>query len=564
MSILREAVLHVPLSQYAYATDENHVTLRLRTKKGNVETCYVFIGDRVAMTEPIPVAEWKMERVASDDLYDYFEVVIPTEFTRVCYYFWLQASDERLYYYTRGFCERMDAHRTEYFQFPFIRREEVLHKPEWVHDAVMYHIFPDSFANDVGRLQPCQTTVGRSVNRLGGTLRGITQNLDYLESLGVNLIYLNPIFRANSYHKYDTIDYYAIDPCLGTDADFRELVEAVHARGMRIILDGVFNHCGPDFFAFADVLEKGKESSYVDWFYDLSFPLQYQDPPNYECFAYVKEMPKLNTSNPAVRDYICQVGRYWIREYGIDGWRLDVANEVDHDTWRAFRKVVLDERPDAFLIGEIWEDAECWLRGDQFDSAMNYMFSYLCRDFFAKRCIGVQEFDEQIQKSLMRYPWPVTQVQMNFLDSHDVARFLSHCEDDGRRLQLACFFLLMFPGVPSIFYGDECFITGETEDEYRAAMPWNRVDNDFVTHLREWIALRKSSKALTRGDYRSVYYDDALYVFCRRYEDEQVYVVINYGQADVDVSSRENLSFLGDVRVPAMAGVCIRVDHGGS
>jgi glycosidase len=189
---------------------------------------------------------------------------------------------------------------------------------------------------------------------------------------------------------------------------------------------------------------------------------------------------------------------------------------------------------------------------------MNYMFSYLCRDFFAKRCIGVQEFDEQIQKSLMRYPWPVTQVQMNFLDSHDVARFLSHCEDDGRRLQLACFFLLMFPGVPSIFYGDECFITGETEDEYRAAMPWNRVDNDFVTHLREWIDLRKSSKALTRGDYRSVYYDDALYVFCRRYEDEQVYVVINYGQADVDVSSRENLSFLGDVRVPAMAGVCIR------
>ena len=518
----------MPLSQYAYATDEKNLTIRLRTAKNDVESCRVFFGDRVAMEEPIPVCGVNMEKCASDDLFDYYEALIETDYTRVCYYFCLTSGEEKQYYYSRGFCSQMKAHRTEYFQFPYIRREEVIKEPDWVAGSVMYHIFPDSFANGEKSLQLSSKTFEKSGNKLGGNLRGVTGNLDYLKELGINLLYLNPIFKANSYHKYDTIDYFDIDPCLGTKQEFKELVDQAHERGMRIILDGVFNHCGPDFFAFQDVLKKGEKSEYCDWFYKLRFPVEYKDPPNYECFAYVKEMPKLNTGNPKVREFICEVGRYWIREFGIDGWRLDVANEVDHETWRAFREAVRKEDPKTFLIAEIWEDADVWLKGDQFDSAMNYTFTYLCRDFFAKGAITAEEFDEQMQKAFMRYPWPVANAQMNFLDSHDVPRFLHYCGGDVKRMELAFFYLMMAPGIPSVFYGDECFLTGSTEEEYRSPMAWDGVKNEFAGKLGRWIALRKEHEALTRGTYRREYVsNEGVYIFSRTYGEEKIYIMIN-------------------------------------
>ncbi|MBP5331245.1 MAG: glycoside hydrolase family 13 protein [Lachnospiraceae bacterium] len=552
----KEAILHIPLSQYAYSTDERSITVRIRTAKNDIDTCMLYYGNRVAEVEPIPVTELKMEICARDDLFDYFETEISSDYNRVCYYFKLTSGNETLYYYSRGFVEELDASRTEYFQFPYIRREEILKKPDWTNGAVMYHIFPDSFADKERGISDRKVIVGADIadagtgaiagaadskagvkaeaqagiseGMHGGTLRGIIENIGYLKSLGVNLVYLNPIFRANSYHKYDTIDYFDIDPCFGTKADFKELVEKLHANGMKIILDGVFNHSGPDFFAFRDVLEKGERSKYGDWFYKLNFPIRYEYPPNYECFAYVKKMPKLNTGNREMRDYICSVGRYWISEFDIDGWRLDVANEVDHDTWRAFRHAVLEEKPDAFLIAEIWEDAVVWLKGDQIDSAMNYTFMNLCRDFFAQRKIGAAEFDEQMQKALMRYPAPVANVQMNFLDSHDVPRFLYHCNGDTDRLRLAFFYLLTAPGIPSIFYGDECFMTGNTEKEYRAPFPWDNTSEGFKTELSEWISLRKAHPALTGGGYRKVYADErGLYVFERKCAEETLFVIVN-------------------------------------
>lgn len=516
--MIKEAILHMPLSQYAYATTETNFTLRIRTAKGDVESVCVYYGDRVAMTEPVPVTPVQMKQCARDDLFDYYEANIQTDFTRVCYYFSLTSEGKTYYYYSRGFCEQMRANRIEYFQFPYLRREELMTEPHWVYDSVMYHIFPDSFATSKAQLSGQPQSCGQSHSHLGGTIRGITENLDYLQSLGVNLIYLNPIFAANSYHKYDTIDYFKIDPCFGSKDDFRQLVKELHRRNMRIILDGVFNHCGPDFFAFRDVIANQKQSAYRDWFYQLNFPIHYSDPPNYECFAYVKEMPKLNTSHPQVRDFICQVGTYWIREFDIDGWRLDVANEVDHETWRAFRRAVRAIKPDAFLIAEIWEDADVWLRGDQFDSAMNYMFTNLCRDFFATTTIDARTFDEQFQKALMRYPFPIASAQMNFLDSHDVPRFLHHCGGNCDRLRLALFFLMTAPGIPSVFYGDECLLTGDTEPQYRAAMRWNPNEQPLKETLSEWIHLRLSHPSLTRGNYRSIYTDnDGGYAFKREY-----------------------------------------------
>lgn len=539
----KEAVLHIPLSQYAYAEDEQTLVVRIRTAKNDIERCSLFYGDRVDMQEPIRTKEIEMKKISSDDLFDYYEGRIKDTYTRVCYYFLLKDNLETLYYYSRGFCDKIDCHRTEYFQFPYIRREDIHNPPKWANDIVMYHIFPDSFASGVRKIdgvkKVCEYKGTPSVSNLGGTLKGVEENLEYLKEMGINCIYLNPIFAANSYHKYDTIDYFEIDPCFGTKGDFKRLVKACHERGIKVILDGVFNHCGPNFFAFQDVLEKGEASDCFDWFYHMPLPIQFCDPPSYEAFAYVKEMPKLNTGNPEVVDYLCKVGTYWIEEADIDGWRLDVANEINYDFWRAFKKAVCAIKPDCFLIAEIWEDSNAWLQGDQFHSSMNYTFTYLCRDFFATRKMNANEFDEQIQKMIMRYPSKISLVQMNFLDSHDVPRFLSYCGGDVKRMRLAFFYLFMSVGIPSVFYGDECCMEGVTEPEYRAPMRWG--EEDVAADFTKWIAIRKSYPALSRGDYRSVIVDaeHSIYGFARTYGKEKILIVMNNSDEDwaVDLKS---------------------------
>ena len=540
----KSAILHIPLSQYAFAEDEHSITIRLRTQKNDIDRCFVFYGDRVDPNDPIAVKQIPMEKVASDDLFDYYETTVRDIFTRICYYFLLEDETEKEYYYERNFCQQMQCSRTEYFQFPYIRREDIISIPDWAQNIVMYHIFPDSFASSFQGISGIAQKIGLSAGRisethLGGTLTGVMDNLDYLKNLGINCIYLNPIFTANSYHKYDTIDYFDIDPCFGNKEIFRKFVKQCHENGIRVILDGVFNHCGPDFFAFLDVRKKGKRSRYYDWFYYMPEPVEYTDPPSYEAFAYVKEMPKLNTGNPEVAEYLCMVGTYWIKEADIDGWRLDVANEINHDFWRRFRDAVRSEKEDIFLIGEIWEDAGCWLMGDQFDSTMNYTFSYLSRDFFAERSMGVREFDEQIQRMIMRYPRKVSLAQMNFLDSHDVPRFLSYCAGDRRRMELAFFYLILGPGIPSIFYGDECYMEGTTEPEYRAAMPWSTSDTCYEK-IKTWIDIRRKYAAIRNGSYRTVYTDcvQNCYAFLRSDEDQNLLVVLNNSDQPVEIACR--------------------------
>lgn len=555
----KSAVLHIPLSQYAFAEDEHTIIIRLRTAKDDIRCCVLYYGDRVDPAEPIGVKELPMEKVVTDDLFDYYETKISDIYTRVCYYFLLDDGEEKLYYYERNFCEKMVCGRTEYFQFPYIRREDIIAIPDWAEDIVMYHIFPDSFAS--GRRELCKVS-GKTIlsdgsiskSQLGGTLRGVMDNLDYIKELGVNCIYLNPVFTANSYHKYDTADYFGIDPCFGTKEDLKELVRCCHKNGIRVILDGVFNHCGPNFFAFRDVLEKGKASAYYDWFYYMPEPVEFTDPPSYEAFAYVKEMPKLNTGNTKVAEYLCEVGAYWIKEADIDGWRLDVANEINHDFWRKFRSKVRSIKPDIFLIGEIWEDAGCWLAGDQFDSTMNYTFSYLCKDFFAKGTMKVTEFDAQIGRMIMRYPRRVALAQMNFLDSHDVPRFLSYCEGDRRKMELAFFYLFMGVGVPSVFYGDEYYIEGVKESEYRQAMPWGDKEN-CTEKFRKWIALRRRHPALRRGSYRGVYLDDATrgYGFVRECEEECLLILLHNGDGELVFTSEQTQAILEKED----AGVCL-------
>lgn len=533
--MLKEAVLHIPDSKYAYATDEKTVVLRLRTKKDDVLRCTLYYGDRVSQEEPAPMKKVQMDKIGLDELFDYYECKLKCSYTRIFYCFLLEDEKQSVYYYSDEFHDSADCDRTEYYQFAYVRREDAANVPSWAASSVIYQIFPDSFADDrrsisLKGLNKTDKSGFLCVSRNGGTLKGILKNMDYLAELGINCIYLNPIFTASSYHKYDTIDYFSVDPCFGTEEDLKKLVCACHEKGIRVILDGVFNHCGSEFFAFKDVLKNGEKSKYANWFYHLEFPVRYEVPPNYEAFAYVKEMPKLNTGNPEVAEYFCNVGTYWIKKADIDGWRLDVANEINHGFWRQFRNKVRAVKPDAFLIGEIWEDSPQWLMGDQFDSTMNYPFSNLCREFFAKRSLSVKEFDQKLHAMLMRYKTPMTYAQMNLLDSHDVPRFLSKCGGDLKKFRLALFFMMTFVGVPSILYGDEAGIEGVTEREYRKPMPWENKpeQGELFKFIKELISIRKQHKALIYGDFKTVpVTEPGVYAFSRMADKEKLVIVLN-------------------------------------
>ncbi|WP_077612786.1 glycoside hydrolase family 13 protein [Clostridium sp. Marseille-P2415] len=554
----RCAVLHIPLSQYAFANTEKGMTIRIRVKKKDLVSCTLYYGDRACRKIPMEFTEVPMKATAEDDLFEYYEAVFETPFNRVCYYFKLNDGKEWVYYYGDKFTRELPGitinhkymeGRSEYYQYPVILREEVADVPEWFKNAVVYNIFPDSFAGGRKFISGAEQEKVLEDNhichsRLGGTINGIRENLDYIQGLGFDCIYLNPIFAAGESHKYDVLDYYHIDPCFGTNEDFRRLVDEIHEKGMHIILDGVFNHCSWKFFAFEDVVKNGEKSLYKDWFYELNFPVirpENEDiKPDYACFAYERKMPKFNTSNQKVQEYFTGVCRYWIREYHIDGWRLDVANEAARSFWRAFRQAAKEENPESVLIGEVWENAETWLKGDIFDSTMNYEFRNLCRDFFALGKIEAGTFSFRMNQMLLRYPDNLRDGQLNLLDSHDVPRFLSVCGDDERRFRLSVLFLMLSPGVPSLFYGDEMGIKGIEEREYRSPMEWGSANESLRSFVTQVIKLRKDYIDYhSRYSYCPAESGSRLFGFMRKGEKGNILVYLNAGEKEENLPVTE-------------------------
>ena len=546
----RTAILHIPLSEYAFAESEYGLTIRIRAKKRDLTGCELYYADRVCKKTPIDFYKIPMEICAEDAWFSYYEAKIESPFNRVCYYFRLEKGEEWTYYYADRFTKKLSDielddqvidGRSGYYQYPFILREEIPDVPAWFKKAVVYNIFPDSFASGKNRLvaekKEKRLADGRICrSRLGGTIKGIRENLDYIQKMGFTCLYLNPIFTAGEYHKYDVLDYYHIDPCMGTEEELKELVEELHARGMKLVIDGVFNHCSWEFFAFQDVVEKGEKSRYCKWFYELEFPVRRpEDPdeiPGYACFAYERKMPKLNTAEREVQMYFADVGAYWIREYHVDGWRLDVANEIDRNFWRRFREAVKKENPEAVLIGEVWENAKTWLRGDAFDSVMNYEFRRICAEYLAEGEADARQVAWQFEQMRLRYPTNIVNGQLNLLDSHDVPRFLSLCGGDVARLKLACVLLLLMPGVPSLFYGDEQKIMGITETEYRRAMVWEGKDS-LCAFIRELTEIRKAyvgEKTAYRPKWDWI--KDGMFAFVRENGNRGFTAVLNAGQPE--------------------------------
>ncbi len=378
--------------------------------------------------------------------------------------------------------------------------------PAWTKDAVFYQIFPDRFCRSpryraVGRFVPWGSRPTRE-NMFGGNLAGIEEHLDYIAGLGVNAIYLCPIFKSNSNHRYHTVDYFEIDPVLGTLKDFDRLVKKAHRLGLRIILDGVFNHCSRGFFQFNSLLELGENSPYVDWFHVKGWPLNaYSGKPNYECWWNYPALPKFNTGCPDVREYLFSVAEYWTRR-GIDGWRLDVPNEIDDDSfWQEFRRRVKAINPEAYIVGEIWDEPSRWLQGDQFDGVMNYIFRKAVMKFlFDENPISVQEFCDRVRAA---FPEGRGDIPMNLLGSHDTTRLLSQPCASLERIKLAYALLFFMPGAACIYYGEELSMKGGKDPDCRRSVPWDELENRKSQPLYEFICnlvkMRRENPVLRDG-----------------------------------------------------------------
>jgi cyclomaltodextrinase / maltogenic alpha-amylase / neopullulanase len=425
--------------------------------------------------------------------------------------------------------------------------------PDWVRDAIFYQIFPDRFARSVqvpkpGRLDEWGAPPTYHGYQ-GGDLIGVVEHLDYLVTLGVNAIYFTPIFQSASNHRYHTHDYEKVDPMLGGTPALRRMIDEAHDRGIRIVLDGVFNHASRGFFQFHDILENGPNSAYLDWFTVKAFPLQAYDPnesPNYQAWWGLPALPKFNTSFPEVREFLWKIGRQWI-EFGIDGWRLDVPNEIDDDTfWREFRLRVRSVNSHAYIVGEVWSDAERWLKGDMWDAVMNYQFTRACIAFFIGESVSEDDLKktslfpvgpttaEAFRRSIERlqglYHANVTAVMLNLLGSHDMARFVTLAGEDKSALQLATLFQMTYPGAPSIYYGDEIGMSGGHDPANRGAFPWHKPDSwdtDLLHAFQRLIALRRQRPALRRGSFQFLSAVDSVIAYARQLGDETIVVVIN-------------------------------------
>lgn len=525
------------MSEYAFALDDTHYIFRLRTGKSEAESVRFYYADRAVMTPKLQFAPLPMEKFRTDRYFDWYEIRLETRFERIAYYFELQNGVETLFYY--GDCYEMAGTptRADYFQLPFNHRADRFAAPAWTRDAVVYNIFPDSFAAGK-RLAPNGAPPCR-----GGTVRGVTENLDYIASLGFNCIYLNPIFAARSYHRYDTLDYYRIDPHMGAEDDLRDLVRRAHALGIRVILDGVFNHVSSDHPFFRDVLEKGRASRYYSCFYALPETPRLPaagELPGYTCFSYVADMPKTNTADPFLRQYFCDIGAYWVRKFDVDGWRLDVANELDDGFLRAFRASVKAAKSDALIVGEVWENAAHYLGGDMLDSAMNYDFRRYCRRFFAEQTVDAETFDTNVSTLLLRYNENALFAQLNLLDSHDVSRFLSLCGEKTERMELAVLLQMTFPGMPCVFYGDEKGLCGESEPEYRRPMEWD-ASSPLEEVYRRIIALRKTHPALRYGSFHTELACGGVYRYSRVWNGTKITVAMNLGAEPVKAEKRGTL-----------------------
>ncbi|MDP7029366.1 MAG: alpha-amylase family glycosyl hydrolase [Phycisphaerales bacterium] len=598
------AVNHFPEQWSDSAGGPDNRTLRMRTLAGDV--------DAVSLAQPW-IGSTPTRPVLDDGRFQWWEVTVPIP----------QGDDRYTFLIHDGAATQRSPHI-----YRFSETSMHLETPDWARDAVWYQIMVDRFRNGDPQTDPQPGRAWTSdwyapalnegedgqgfydwyvFSRLyGGDLAGLREKLGYLRELGINALYLNPVFQSESHHKYNATSFVHIDEHYGggldytaaeaaeqpadastwswteSDLAFLDFLREAKAMGFRVIIDGVFNHVGTRHPAFRDVQSRGKASEYADWFAVKSW-----EPFDYEGWAGFGELPVFakndehGLASASVRQHIMEITRRWMDpdgdgdpSDGIDGWRLDVPNEVPLPFWIEWRKHVKSINPDALIVGEIWDRAEHWLDGRSFDAVMNYPFAEVTLDWITgnERKISASEAERQFARLRLAYPDAATYVLQNLLDSHDTDRLVSKVYNPDRpydaqnreqevedykagkppawaydKARLAALLQMTYVGAPMVYYGDEAGMWGSDDPNNRKPMLWEdlqpyddpdmRIMPDHLDFYRKAIALRQSHAALRRGTIETIVLDDAqdVWVFLREFEDDRVLVALNAGDEAAEV-----------------------------
>ena len=613
------------------------IEFKTKAHSGDVQNVYLLKNDELI----------EMEKIAEDGSFDYFQKIINLENEDEEFdYCFVYRDGEKDFYLLNGEFSNTK-NKAKFFRYS---KENVqpFFTPDWVKDGIIYQIFTDRFYNgnpkinpdfsewyyegidlapSKGELLPKYTQYFHLVNDwydvsgltkspfhaankdgyqpeynsfYGGDIEGVRQKLDYLENLGITIIYFNSLFQAKSNHKYDAVDYMKIDPHFGTEAEFKQFVKEAHNRGIRIILDCAFNHTGETFWAFQEGLKNGPENKYYDWYEWKKWPMPNPtETPNftpsdyYECWWGFGEMPNLNYDlnqpNPSensgkdielvnpnweVVNYVLNVAEFWLADMDLDGFRLDVPNEVPFWFWKLFREKVKSVKPDAYLVGELWSNAVEWVNNDYFDSVMNYAyFKDPVMRFFNMRKCSAKTFDRDLKPGLLSYPTQATQVMMNLIDSHDTFRYLESCDGDISRLKMAVLFQMTYVGTPHIWYGDEIGMMGAHDPDCRRPFNWKYTEDlekiNLQNFYRKLIQIRKNEIALRRGNFQTLLTDGMVYSYLRSYENDDIIVVLNNENEtktitiDVEISKRSVTDLMSGKQYQLTDGNTIEIELDG-
>lgn len=534
----RESIFHICSGVYAYASDKYTLNVRLKCAKGDLKGARVHYQNVYDHTLDRHIAT--MRKLCSDEYCDLYEAALTLPERHFKYFFELDGQDEHVYFTADGFMAGAVDNKNGFF-FPVINDDDVLRFPEWAKGAAIYQIFVDRFFSSKRRegVNRAWGELPESGSVYGGDLDGVAEKLDYIQSLGTEVIYLCPVFRSKTNHKYDIEDYYAVDETYGGEEALLRLVKAVHDKGMRLILDCVFNHMSSDNAIFQDVVEKGENSRYKDWFYLYGYPVDTQKG-NYDTFAgCVPSMPRMNTANEEVIEYLVSSAVYWTKKLQIDGWRLDVADEVSVRLWRRFREEIQKANPQALIIGEIWNHAAKWMGGDQVHTVTNYKYRKWLLDFVAGK-IDAQTFWQKTAANEMLYKTPCYGYLINLLGSHDTSRAANEMGAERASLALLC--TAAYRGMPLVYYGDEIALEGGDDPDNRRTMPWERATEKNTAYLAAFSAFRKKfADVFKSGDLTPIPSRGKLLAFSRKCGGNELKIYVNFDSAPQEIAECERL-----------------------
>ena len=497
--------------------DSTHVLIRIKTGKDIRRVDLVYNDPYIRLNTDNglywPFNTIEMNKTGDTFTNHFFSAVIPCELHRLKYYFLIYDDhDDCLQYSESGFTRGYRHDDLAMFFIPYITKSNIFSPPTWIQNVVWYQIMPTRF------------------NR---NLSGIIDKIDYLKGLGFTGLYLNPIYYAKSYHKYDVIDYTIVDPDLGTEEDFKRLCKTAHEHGMYIMLDISFTHCSDHNEMFIDVISKGDKSRYFPMFKVNSG----KDGLEYECFGMIKSMPKFETESFQTITYFAnKVVKKWMG-LGVDAWRLDVANEISDSMLEEIKHVIHNEKKDTYIVGEIWHNATEWISNDGLDGVTNYAVSRAILTFVCDPQHYIFQYRSAIDELIHSYTLKQLKSSMPLLDSHDTPRLRTICNDDKDKVKLALLLLLTFFGTPSIYYGTERFMAGGGDPDNRRPTNWDDKSEDcqdIQDMCRKFIQIRKEHPVIANeGTYEWIDHSELL-IIQRRNDRECLFIVINSKEYDIN------------------------------